>query len=164
MAWRSKNNDPTRSLRDEFLLKLTRREHSAHELRIHAKRKGYPADEIDPVLEEFLQRDWVNDQRFAEAMCRHKLLISKWAPGRIVQLLRTKGIPAALAESSVRKYAPADLSDSMEDTLRKKVSAILRESDPRKRKKKVVDYLFRKGYPPDAVFENADRLMKTFHL
>ena len=160
MAWPSKNEGPTRPLRDEFLLKLSRREHSVHELRTHAKRKGYDVTEIEALLGEFVDRGWVSDERFAEALTRHKLAISNWAPGRIIQLLRTRGITAALAEQVVRRFAPPDLGQSMEDALRKKVSSFAKEPDFRKRKKKVVDYLLRRGYPPDAVFDSVDAMMK----
>jgi regulatory protein len=160
MAWPSKNEGPTRPLRDEFLLKLSRREHSVHELRTHAKRKGYEPAETATVLEEFIARGWISDERFAEALTRHKLSISNWAPGRIIQLLRTRGVPASLAEQVVKRYAPSDLGTSMEDALRKKSATYAKEPDPRKRKKKVVDYLLRRGYPPDAVFDSADVLMK----
>jgi SOS response regulatory protein OraA/RecX len=52
----------------------------------------------------------------------------------------------------------------MEDSLRKKVSTYGKEPDFRKRKKKVVDYLMRRGYPPDVVFDSVDALMKRlFH-
>jgi regulatory protein len=160
MAWPSKNEGPTRPLRDEFLLKLSRREHSVHELRTHAKRKGYDAAETETLLADFVDRGWVSDERFAEALTRHKLNISNWAPGRIVQLLRTRGITTALAEQVVKRTAPVDLGSSMDDALRKKVTAFAKEPDLRKRKKKVVDYLLRRGYPPDAVFDSVDAMMK----
>lgn len=159
MAWRSKPETAVRPLRDEWLMKLSRREHSVHELRTHAKLKGYEPAEIDRLAEEFKERGWVSDERFAEAMTRHKLSVSNWAPGRIVQLLRTRGVATGLAEAVVRELAPADAGRSMEDALRKKVASFAREADPRKRKKKVVDYLLRRGYPPDAVFEGAEALM-----
>jgi regulatory protein len=160
MAWPSKNEGPTRPLRDEFLLKLSRREHSVHELRTHAKRKGYEPAETEAVLEDFIDRSWVSDERFAEALTRHKLTISNWAPGRIIQLLRTRGVSASLAEQVVRRTAPPDLGNSMDDALRKKVSTFAKEPDFRKRKKKVVDYLLRRGYPPDMVFDSVDAMMK----
>lgn len=160
MAWPSKNEGPTRPLRDEFLLKLSRREHSVNELRTHAKRKGYDAAETESVLEEFIERGWVSDERFAEALTRHKLAISNWAPGRIVQLLRTRGVSASIAEQAVIRFAPGDLTESMDDALRKKIASFSKEPDLRKRKKKVVDYLLRRGYPPDAVFDSVDAMMK----
>jgi regulatory protein len=164
MAWPSKSEGTPRPLRDEFLLKLSRREHSVYELRTHAKRKGYEPGETEAVLEDFIERGWVSDERFAEALTRHKLNISNWAPGRIVQLLRTRGISASLAEQVVKRIAPPDLGSSMEDSLRKKVSTYGKEPDFRKRKKKVVDYLMRRGYPPDVVFDSVDALMKRlFH-
>lgn len=160
MAWPSKNDGPTRSLRDEFLLKLSRREHSVHELRTHAKRKGYEAADIETLLQEFTERGWVSDERFAETLTRHKLTISNWAPGRIVQHLRARGVAASLAQHVVKRTAPADLGAAIEDALRKKVPIYAKELDFRKRKKKVVDYLLRRGYPPDVVFDSADALMK----
>ncbi len=132
-----------------------------YELRQFAKQKGYPIDEITPILDEFIELSWVDDQRFADAFCRHRLSISRWAPARIVQGLLAKGVAKDIAQKTVRAHTPEDLTDSMKSVLRKKTAAFLRESDLRKRKKKIVDYLLRKGYAPGDVYDSADSLLNS---
>jgi len=161
MASPSKTSPSEPSLRDRLLGKLSRREHSVYELRQFAKQKGYPIDEIQPVLDEFIDMGWVNDQRFSDAFCRHRLSISRWAPARIVQGLLAKGVAKDIAQQTVRAHTPEDLTDSMKSVLRKKNAAFLRESDLRKRKKKIVDYLLRKGYAPGDVYDSADSLLNS---
>lgn len=161
MASPSKNSPSDPSLRDRLLHKLSRREHSVFELRQFAKQKGYTLDDIQPVLDEFIEQGWVDDQRFANAFCRHRLSISRWAPARIVQGLLAKGVAKDIAQKTVRAHAPEDLTDSMKAVLRKKSASFLRESDLRKRKKKIVDFLLRKGYAPVDVYDSADSLLNS---
>lgn len=131
------------------------------ELRQFAKQKGYVIADIQPILDEFIEQGWVDDQRFANAFCRHRLSISRWAPARIVQGLLAKGVAKDIAQQTVRTHTPEDLTDSMKSVLRKKTAAFLRESDLRKRKKKIVDYLLRKGYAPGDVYDSADSLLNS---
>lgn len=128
------------------------------EIRLAARRDGYDADIIESVLEEFQERRWLSDERFAEAFTRNKLTVSRWAPGKIVQGLRAKGVDSGLAERTVRSLAPSDPDEAIEAEVVKKRRHFLRIPDERQRKKKIVEYLLRKGYDPEPVFRSADRL------
>lgn len=146
-----------------YLLKLLgRRDHARKELFTKAKRKRYPGEVINSVLDELEKKGWINDTAFAEQFASEKYRINKWGPAKIQAHLFKKGINRATAKPSVEEvFKNEDLQDTFLNLVLKRKRRFLKEEDPRKRKKKVLDYLAQKGYRPSSVFKHLDRLMKV---
>ncbi len=70
---------------------LTRREHSVLELRQKLQRKGYEAEQVDPVLERLVAEGLLNEHRFAESFTRLRVERGL-GPHRIRRELRERGI------------------------------------------------------------------------
>lgn len=124
-----------------------------------ALHKGYPMTEINRVVLEFATQRWLSDERFAEAFARDKLFIARWAPAKVVAGLRAKGVDRATAARVVAEIAPEDPEEAILAEVRRKARTFRRFVEIPRRKKKIVEYLLRKGYDPDAVFRLADRLV-----
>jgi regulatory protein len=153
----SKNERP--DLRDFVLKKLSRREHSSSEIIRLAVHKGYGMVDINRVVLEFELQNWLSDERFAEAFTRDKLFISRWAPGKVVAGLRAKGVDVKLARRVVESIAPENPDEAIEAAVRRKVRTFRRFVETPQRKKKILEYLLRKGFDPDAVYRLSDRLL-----
>ncbi len=54
-------------LRERALRLLARREHSRFELTRKLGLAGFAHDDIDPLLDEFEEKNWLSDRRFAES-------------------------------------------------------------------------------------------------
>jgi regulatory protein len=54
-------------LRERVLRLLARREHSRTELVRKLEQAGFDTSDIQPLLDEFEQKNWLSDQRFAES-------------------------------------------------------------------------------------------------
>lgn len=54
-------------LRERALRLLARREHSRAELVRKLGQAGFAQNEIDPLLDEFEEKNWLSDRRFAES-------------------------------------------------------------------------------------------------
>lgn len=66
MTKNSKRPEPG-ELRERALRLLARREHSRFELARKLGQAGFPQNEIDPLLDDFEERNWLSDRRFAES-------------------------------------------------------------------------------------------------
>ena len=79
------------SLRSKALAMLTRREHSAYELRQKLLEQGASESEILLILTEFKEKNWQNDERFCQAFIRHH---AQKGHGEVVikQELKQRGI------------------------------------------------------------------------
>ncbi|NIT59082.1 MAG: hypothetical protein GWN00_23520, partial [Aliifodinibius sp.] len=73
-----------------------------------------------------------------------------------------KGIPSDIAEQSIQKvFEDKNIKEVLLHLVLKGKRRFLREEDPYKRKKKVVDHLARKGYRPSNIYNHIDELMKA---
>lgn len=148
-----------------YMLKLlSRREHARRELYNKARRKEYTADIINSVLDELEEKGFLNEKRFAEQFARDKSNLNQWGPSKIQAHLRKKGISKMITENAIaRAFEPIDIEKRLAELVEKKRRRFLREEDAFKRKKKVFDYLQRKGYRPASIYNCLDELMEMLN-
>lgn len=146
-----------------YMMKLlSRRDHARKELFVKAIRKDYTEDVIEDVLDELQQKEYLDEEKFAEKFASDKSRLNKWGPAKIKSHLFKKGISNDLAEQSIQKaFRNIDLKQTFLDLVLKRKRRFLKEENLYKRKKKVVDHLARKGYRPGDIFEHIDTLMKA---
>jgi len=118
---------------------------------------GMKTNEIDIVVVHLLQNDFLNEERFSRSFARGKHRIKKWGKIRIVNELKqrhiaTPNIKLALTEISEEQYQETF------HALAEKHWEILKESDVQKKKKKWCDYLLRKGWESNLVYEKIKEL------
>ena len=90
---------------------LSRREHSADEIRSKLRTKSYPERLINEVVDDLLRQDLVSDERFAEAYVRSRCNRG-FGPVRIQQELRERGVAEELISEYVDKSHPHWLKDA----------------------------------------------------
>lgn len=145
--------------RDYFFRILSRRDHSRKELRDKAFKKGYSGDHITDILDEFEAKEYINDQKFALAFTREKFEFNNWGPYKIRTQLFKKGITKQVAEQCIQQVFGADsIRDSMMDLIQKKRQRYQREPEE-KRRKKMFDFLMRKGYNSEDILNHMDELL-----
>jgi regulatory protein len=91
MARRSSDKQNVPSAYDKALGLLSRREHSARELKAKLAQRGFDADENAAALERLQSKDFQNDARFGEMLVRSRIE-GGYGPRWIVAELRTHGI------------------------------------------------------------------------
>ncbi len=79
---------------------LARREHSRLELRQKLAQRGFPAELIDPVLNELAEDGLLNESRYAE-MYANGRADKGYGPLRIASELRERGIPQELVDHAL---------------------------------------------------------------
>lgn len=140
---------------------LARREHATAELRRKLAAKGYGRGEIEAILGELRQRDYLNDERYAEARARSRAKDSKWGATRIRQELNRNGVAAevstdtlaelgethdwlATAQALVRRKFPQPLpSVDTADPALGRMEAI---KERQKEKARRISFLTRRGF------------------
>jgi regulatory protein len=118
---------------------------------------GMKSQEIDAIVVHLLQNNFLNEERFARSFARGKHRIKNWGKIRIVNELKyrhisTNNINFALTEISESEY---------QDTFHKLAERhweTIRETNVQKKKKKWCDYLLRKGWESNLVYEKLKEL------
>ena len=97
---------PTPSLRERALGYLTRREYSRQEL--YRKLLPYAGEEnLDGLLDEFRQRGWISDARYADQMVHARK--GKYGSLKVAHELRSHGVSDDLVEKAVKEVQEQEL-------------------------------------------------------
>jgi len=128
---------------------LSRREHSAFEIRDKLHKRDFDEAEIEQAIIELQQGDWLSDQRYAEAYIRMRQL-KGFGPIRIAIELNERGVK----ESIVDDYLQADdesWQQTLEQQYRKKYKnkAIADYNDRAKR----IRFLQYRGFALDVIYQ-----------
>ena len=126
------------------------RPRSTEEVRIRLSREYYSKEAIERVILRLIELDMLDDRKFAQEFTEGRLRNKGYGPMRIRQDLRRKGIPTEIIEAEItsafKETAPADLAAISAEKIFGRLSRL---SDTHVRKKKLSDYLLRRGFNYD---------------
>jgi regulatory protein len=118
---------------------------------------GMKTNEIDIVVVHLLQNDFLNEERFSRSFARGKHRIKNWGKIRIVNELKQRHIAAPNIKLALTEISEEQYQETFH-ALAEKHWEILKESDGQKKKKKWCDYLLRKGWESNLVYEKMKEL------
>jgi regulatory protein len=162
--WKIESEIQRDAIRSWLLNLLAKKPYSRKQLVGKCKDAGYGLEVVNEILDEFESRKWIDDHAYALSFARDKAEFQRWGPAKIKQHLQKNGIDSETASVALKKVTTKDEQFEAVCTLiEKRKLHFLRESDIRKRKKKIVDYLLRKGYDGDVIFANIESIMDLLH-
>lgn len=112
---------------------------------------GMRGDELEEIISELIVSNFLNEERFALHYAAGKFNIKNWGRIKIKQGLKLKGVPDRILQKAIYSLDEDDYLRTLEN-LTKKKATILNESDPFKRKFKLINYLQGKGFESDLIF------------
>lgn len=140
---------------------LAVRNHSCGEIITKSQAKGYTRVEAEKALDPFLEKGYVDDSAFAENFTRDKSELYGWGPAKIRRALIQKGIKKQYIDAALGNiFTSRQLSDALETVVGSVAKRLMRAEPGLKRKKKLVDFLIRRGFPGHIVMEKCDELLK----
>ena len=117
------------------------------------------ADEIDSVVVHLITDNFLNEERFACSYARGKHRIKHWGKIRIVNELKFRKISATLIKIALKEIDDSDYLD-MFDALADKHWETITERNTMKKRKKFCDYLLRKGWETELIYQKMKELEK----
>lgn len=120
------------------------------------------SNEIDEILAHLIKENYLNESRFACSFARGKHRIKFWGKVRIVNELKfrnisTYNINLALKEITAEEYEVNFYA------LAERNWHTIKESNGLKKRKKCCDFLLRKGYESNLVYEKVKELEASKH-
>lgn len=144
--------------KDYCLGLLSLRDHSVKELILKGIKKGFFKETLERITQELQQQRYLDDQRFASNFMHDAIEFKKWSLTKIKVELQKKGVNKAIINELL-----SDLDDSIWKEqivgLVQKNKAKFRRADLSKRKKKIYDYLARKGYNSTLIWSEMNNLL-----
>ncbi len=124
---------------------------------IYDKLNSFELDETDKnFIVGFLQEEgFINDERYCRSYVKSKLNLKKWGVNKIKLALITKGIDKEIIDNVISEIDKDSYKEELLNLLKNKK---IEETDPYKRKAKLIRYAVSKGYFLNEVMECVEKL------
>ncbi len=132
---------------------LARREHAERELRQKLKRKGFSSQILDEAIDELIDRDWLNESRYAASMARHRA-----SQGRGPRWLRAELQSLGVADQDIEAAICQDELDWQQAC--HQALTRLQRSDQKDEQARCRQKLYQRGFDPNQI-ETAMRAQET---
>lgn len=125
------------------------------EKEIVAKLNSFELEESDKrfVLEFLREEGFVNDERYCRSYVKSKLNLKKWGVNKIKLSLIAKGVCKEIIDAVLSEIDRDSYKEELVNLLRNKK---IEESDPYKRRAKLIRYAMSKGYLYSEIIEAID--------
>lgn len=121
---------------------------------------GMTKDSINHILVHLINHDYLNEERFARNFSRGKHRTQGWGISRIEQELKIRGISPTNIRIGLSEIQEDEYDNLLSNMAERRWNAT-QESNILKKKKKVFDYLIRKGYDLNLVYRKIDELSSS---
>jgi regulatory protein len=125
-------------------------ERSQHEIRNKLYDWGLHQNDVETIISELIENNFLNEERFASAYSIGKFRIKGWGKIKIRHGLKLKRVPDKLIQKSLQKIDEDDYIKTLRHLLDKK-SAVVKEKDPFKRRYKLMQYAASRGFERDLI-------------
>jgi regulatory protein len=117
------------------------------------------SDEIDQIMVHLIADNFLNEERFACSFARGKHRIKHWGKIRIVNELKFKNISQTLINTALQEITPEEYLETFH-TLSERHWETIQEKNTLKKRKKFCDYMLRRGFESNLVYDKVKELEK----
>ena len=113
---------------------------------------GLSDDEIENIICDLIEQNFLDELRFSKAFVRGKFNSKSWGKIKIKQHLKQKRISEFCIKKSLSEISKEDYYSKLNELLQKK-SKLLHTEDEFTKKQKLARYLIGKGFESEMVWE-----------
>lgn len=118
--------------------------------------KMYP-DEIDQIMAHLIAENFLNEERFACSFARGKHRIKQWGKIRITNELKFRNISQILINTALKEITPEEYLETFHALSERNWESI-QEKNTLKKRKKFCDYMLRRGFESNLVYDKVKEL------
>lgn len=104
------------------------------------------------IILHLIEHNFLNEERFAKSFARGKFRIKKWGKQRIIRELRMRDISEYNLREALKEIDDQEYENTLREITEKKFDTI-NENNFYKKDKKIKEFLFRKGYETNLIYE-----------
>lgn len=110
------------------------------------------SDEIDSIVVQLIEGNFLNETRFACSFARGKHRMKSWGKIRITNELKLRNISNTNITLALKEISPEEYEETF-NQLSEKCWNSIHEKNTLKKRKKFCDYLLRRGFESNIVYE-----------
>lgn len=132
---------------------LSYRERSKKEVVLHLEKKGHSPSVIQTTLQELEKLNYINDQRFAMEWGRWRVEVKRFGKKRLQHELSAKGVSSSIIETALTALYNSHPEQELALACANKKLASLHGLEPEKKTRRLAQYLQRRGFSADIIYE-----------
>ncbi|PQJ76890.1 regulatory protein RecX [Polaribacter glomeratus] len=110
------------------------------------------------ILLSLMKDDFLNEERFSKSYARGKFRIKSWGKPRIVRELKFRDISAYNIKTALKEIDEESYLETIYRITEKR-NEVISEPNIYKRKKKLIDFLMRKGFETDLIYKTVNEVV-----
>lgn len=130
-------------------------ERSQQEVRDKLYDMGLHKEDVENIISELIDNNFLNEERFATTFARGKFRIKHWGRIKIKQHLKLKKVSDYCIKKALNLIEPNEYEKTIIQLIEKK-NRELKESDAYIKKQKVIRYVVSRGFETDIVMSLID--------
>ena len=115
---------------------------------------------VDEIIDHLLRHNFLNETRFAQAFARGKFRVKKWGRNRIVYELKLREISKYNIQIALKEIPDSEYYKTFEALAEKRLQQLSSEKNLLKKRKKLADYLFYRGWESEMVYGKVNEISK----
>ena len=115
------------------------------------------ADEIDAIVVQLIEGNFLNETRFACSFARGKHRMKSWGKIRITNELKARQISSTNITLALKEISAEEYEATFENLAERCWNSIT-EKNSLKKRKKFCDYMLRRGYESNLVYDKVKEL------
>lgn len=115
---------------------------------------------VDQIIDHLLRHDFINETRFAQTFAGGKFRAKKWGRNRIVRELKLRDISKYNIQIALKEIPDAEYYKTFEALAEKRLQQLASEKNLQKKRKKLADYLFYRGWESELVYGKVGEISK----
>ncbi len=140
-------------MEDSLLAALQKAKHyCAYQERCHSEVRdklysfGLHRNEVEPLLTQLIEEDYLNEERFAIAYAGGKFRIKNWGKEKIKYALKQKQVSDYCIKKALTSISTSDYNKTFFSVADKKLATLKSEKNIFIKKKKLKDFLQQRGF------------------
>lgn len=135
------------------------KQYCAYQERCHMEVKtrlysfGLTTPEVDEIVMQLINENYLNEERFAIQFAGGKFRMKQWGKNKIIQALKYRQISDYCIRKAMREIEDADYYRTFYKLAESKICSLKGEKNHFIKKRKVQDFLLRKGYESHLIAE-----------
>ena len=112
---------------------------------------GLAPNDVEQIISQLIEEDYLNEERFAEAFARGKFRMKHWGRVKIRYEMKQKRITEYCIKKAMKEIDEDEYAATLNKLMDEKLRTLKSEKNVFMRKRKLTDYLMQKGYERDII-------------
>ncbi len=127
-------------------------ERCIQDVQLKLKKWNVQPEVINKIINDLINEDFINEERFAKIYAGSKLRINNWGRNKIIYELKKRNIPDIYIQMGLNDIDDDEYLIALKEIISRKDNT-LKEEDVFKRKQKLAAYAISKGFTPNLVWK-----------